>query len=502
MKLSKLLNGITVSKMFYLKYGQFVVTQDLEINCIRYDSRKVQNGDIFVAIRGAEFDGHNFIKNAVSNGASVVVLEDDSILNDSFFLHSGVMKIVVPNSRIALAKLSANYFNNPSERLSIFGVTGTNGKTTTTYLLKSILENTGKKTGLLGTIAYQIGNQTITATHTTPESFDLNELFSQMLKASCSAAVMEVSSHALAQHRVHAIKFTGAIFTNLTQDHLDYHITMEKYFEAKKSLFDSLPSSSFAVINIDDKWGQKICNSTKANILTYGIHESADVRAKNIITSTDGIKFSLLAKGNEIIIESNLIGTFNVYNLLAACSVGIALDIPLHTLKEVILKTTAAPGRFEQINSPKGWKAIIDYAHTPDALEKALTAIHEMFSKNQKGKIITVFGCGGNRDRGKRPKMAQIASTLSDVTIITSDNPRNEEPENIINEVIRGIKTGNEFYSEVDRKKAIHLALDLARKNDVVLIAGKGHEDYQIIGNQKIHFNDREVVEEYISSHK
>ncbi|MBI4811547.1 MAG: UDP-N-acetylmuramoyl-L-alanyl-D-glutamate--2,6-diaminopimelate ligase, partial [Ignavibacteriales bacterium] len=387
------------------------------------------------------------------------------------------------------------------KKLKIFGVTGTNGKTTSIYLLKSILDHSGEKTGLLGTIEYKIGEEVIIATHTTPESLELNGYLERMVKAGCSSAAMEVSSHALAQHRVHGVNFACAIFTNLTQDHLDYHETMNKYFKAKKILFDSLSPSSWAVVNIDDEWGRKIYRTTAARVLTYGTNSSADVQAKNISLTLRKTKFTLVVNGKEINIESCLIGRFNVYNILAACSAGIALGIPITTLQEAISEAPAVHGRFEQIASPSGWIAIVDYAHTHDALDKVLKTIHDVFANSKQGKIIAIFGCGGNRDRGKRPKMAQVVSSLSDITIVTSDNPRNEDPNMIISEVIKGIKTGSRFYCEVDRMKAIFMALDLAAKDDIVLIAGKGHEDYQIIGNQKVHFSDKEVVEEYLRLH-
>ena len=500
MTLSKLLEGVTVSKMFQTMFGQMVVTHDVEVSHIQYDSRHVQRGDMFVAISGSEYDGHAFIKNAVDNGAKAVVMDRDDAMPDSFFMHAGVVKIVVPNGRVALAKISANYFNHPSDKLTLIGITGTNGKTTTTNLVRSILKEYGNTVGLIGTIEYNIGNTVIPATHTTPESLELNDLLHRMVEQGCSSAVMEVSSHALHQHRVHGFDFTAAVFTNLTQDHLDYHSSMEEYFTAKKMLFERLELSASAIINLDDEWGRRMINCTSAKVLSYGTNTSADVRAVNIKLSMAGTRFAIVHKEEETLIESSMVGRFNVYNILAAFATGIALHILPSTIQRAIRNTTVVRGRFEQIASPKGWTAIIDYAHTPDAIEKALMAIHDVFDSSVRGRIITVFGCGGNRDRTKRPKMAQIVTELSDITLVTSDNPRHENPDAIIDEIMAGVKSGATVYRETDRTKTIMVALGMAKKNDVVLIAGKGHEEYQVMGNQKIHFSDREVIEEFLRS--
>jgi UDP-N-acetylmuramoyl-L-alanyl-D-glutamate--2,6-diaminopimelate ligase len=502
MTLSKLLTGITVSKIFQTMYGQMVTTQDIEIRQVQYDSRKVQNGDLFIAIRGNEQDGHLFISDAIQKGAKAVVVENDAILSDSFFMHNGVMKIVVPNSRVALAAISANYYSHPTDRLKVIGVTGTNGKTTTSHLIRSLLEEHGLKTGILGTIEYNLGKENISATHTTPESLELNQFFSTMVVNSCSAAVMEVSSHALHQHRVNGIQFEAGVFTNLTQDHLDYHLSMENYFQAKKILFDNLNQSSWAIVNIDDDWGKQIANASSAKKMSYGLQKSADVNAKNIQLSMSGVEFTVRYVNNTIDIVSPLVGRFNVYNLLAAFATGVALGIPISTIQKTFKKIQPVRGRFEQIVSPNGWTAIIDYAHTPDALEKALKTIHDVFNSTQRGRIITIFGCGGNRDRKKRPQMGRIAAELSDITIVTSDNPRNEDPNTIIDEVMTGVKPGANVLRESDREAAINKALKMAQSNDVILIAGKGHEDYQVIGNKKIHFDDKEIVKEFLQAHR
>ena len=500
MILSKLLENVRVTKMFQTLYGRMVVTHDVEVRRIQYDSRKVERGDMFVAIRGAGKDGHTFIASAIENGAKVIIVDDDGAMPDSFFMHAGVVKVVVANTRVALATIAANYFNHPAAKLTMVGVTGTNGKTTTTHLMKSILETHGWKTGLLGTIEYRIGDEIFPATHTTPESLELHELLSTMVNSECRSAVMEVSSHALEQHRVEGIGFQAAAFTNLTQDHLDYHVTMDEYFNAKKMLFEQLHPDSWAIVNVDDEWGKKMIESTKARTISYSALLPADLQAKQISLSMQGTTFTVVHRGEETMIESSLIGRFNVSNILAAFGMGIALGIPKATVRQGIRETHTVRGRFERIVSPKGWTAVIDYAHTPDALHKALMAVHDVFDASQRGRIITVFGCGGNRDRGKRPKMAGIATTASDITIVTSDNPRHEDPELIIDEIMTGVQIGKKVYRESDRAKAIRKGLELAMPGDVILIAGKGHEDYQVIGDKKIHFSDREVVEECIRS--
>jgi UDP-N-acetylmuramoyl-L-alanyl-D-glutamate--2,6-diaminopimelate ligase len=501
MTLTELLKGVTVSKIFQMAYGHSIISEEVNISTVQYDSRKVSQNDMFVAIKGVSTDGHNFITAAISNGAKVVVVDNDSSLPDYYYLHAGVVKVVVPDSRIALAQIAENFFDHPSAKLIMVGVTGTNGKTTTTHLVKSVFESTDKIAGLIGTIEYKLGQQILPATHTTPESLELSQLFAQMVKAHCSAAIMEVSSHALHQHRASSVKFDVAIFTNLTQDHLDYHRSMEEYYKAKAILFENLPTTSWAVINSDDEWGRKIPSLTRAHILTYGVNANADVQARNIALSMTGIVCDIMHHGEKTAINSALIGRFNVSNILAAFSAGIALGIPKNKVQTAINNLHSVRGRFEQIASPRGWTVVIDYAHSPDALEKALQTIHDVFGSEKTGNVITVFGCGGNRDRSKRPAMAQIATTLSNVTILTSDNPRHEDPESIIDEAMMGAVPGTVVYRQVDRKKAIIQALDTAAKGDVVLIAGKGHEEYQLIGDRKLPFSDRAIVEEYLQRH-
>lgn len=493
MTLSRLLDGVSVSKMFQTVFGQMVVTHEIEVGRIHYDSRSVGRGDLFVAIKGETTDGHKYIPNAVLRGAKVVVVEDDAAMPDSFFMHTGVVKIVVPDARKALAQMAANYFGHPSRKLRLIGVTGTNGKTTTTHLLKAILEAGGEKVGLIGTIEYTIGEEVMPATHTTPESLELNGLLSTMVQKGCTAATMEVSSHALALHRVHGIHFTVGVFTNLTQDHLDFHQTMERYFRAKKILFDGLAADATAITNIDDQYGSAIVADTRARVLSFSLRQPADVTASNVSVQLSGTRFAVTYRDKTHDVYLPLIGRFNVQNALAAYTAGIALGFDPEVMVQGLARAKAVPGRFQHFTSPKGWIAIVDYAHTPNALENCLETIHDIM-RAEKGRIITVFGCGGNRDTAKRPLMGNIATSLSDITVITSDNPRREDPDAIIRDIQQGCVPGKAVHTEVDRRKAIAYALGLARRGDLVLIAGKGHETYQIIGERQIHFDDREEV--------
>ncbi|MGB2868624.1 MAG: UDP-N-acetylmuramoyl-L-alanyl-D-glutamate--2,6-diaminopimelate ligase [Bacteroidota bacterium] len=498
MKLAQLLVGVAVSKMFQTMYGRMVVTHDTEIHGIQYDSRKVAKGDCFVAIRGSGVDGHNFIQSAVSNGASAVVMENDGAIPDPYFMHSGVIKIVVPDSRKALAQISANYYGHPANRLTMVGVTGTNGKTTTTHVVKSLLEAAGKTTGLIGTIEYMFGKTVLPASHTTPESLELNELLDAMLRAGCVSVSMEVSSHALHQSRVDGISFDVAVFTNLTQDHLDYHGTMEEYFSAKQILFRQLKPGGVAVVNAEDDWGKKIVTLPGSRTVTYGLQQGSDFSSTEINFSIQGTTFNVRHQGKDATVHSPLVGRFNVYNVLAAYAAGTALGVSESDILRGISGLKPVRGRFERIASPKGWTAIVDYAHTPDALEKCLKAIGEVLPQERRGKIITVFGAGGDRDKTKRPLMGKIAAQLSDAIIVTSDNPRTENPEAIIDDILAGVPRGAAVKRESDRRKAIEQAARMAKAGDVILVAGKGHEDYQVIGKEKIHLSDREIVESLV----
>jgi UDP-N-acetylmuramoyl-L-alanyl-D-glutamate--2,6-diaminopimelate ligase len=496
MHLSVLLEGVQVVKLFQTVFGQMVVTQDVQIHGVQYDSRKIERNDCFVALRGSERDGHRFLGDAVYNGAKVVVIEDDTAYPDSLAMHTGVVKVVVADSRKALARMAANFYGHPARKLRMIGVTGTNGKTTTTHLIKSILEAQGETVGLIGTIEYAIGKTKTSAPHTTPESLELHGILAHMVEAGCTSVSMEVSSHALHQSRVYGIDFRAAIFTNLTQDHLDYHGSMDEYFNAKKILFDELSSGRSAIINADDPWGKKITSSTAATTLSYAVKSSADIRASKVDLSLQGTSIVVEYQDKKSTVTSPLVGRFNVYNILAAYATGKALGIAEKTIQQGIAELRSVKGRLERVDSPKGWFAFIDYAHTPDALEQCLRAVRELLSG---GRIITVFGAGGDRDKTKRPLMGKIAAELSDVAIVTSDNPRSEDPEQIIRDIVVGIPKNSSFRQIVDRRAAIRTAVELAHAGDVIVIAGKGHEEYQLIGTQRIPFSDRDIVEEYSS---
>ena len=498
MVLKNLLEGVSVTKLHTALYGKMVQTQDLSIKDIRYNSRDVNAGDMFIALRGTVVDGHNYIQDAIARGAIAIVLDDDRAVPDSLFSHSGVVKILVPNARLALARISANFYRHPADRLNLLGVTGTNGKTTTTYLLKSIFETRGEIVGLIGTIEYHVGQKVVAATHTTPESADLNRIFAEMIDAKCNRAVMEVSSHALAMHRVEGMKFRTAIFTNLTQDHLDFHSNMDDYLRAKRRLFENLEPDAIAVVNIDSPYGRRILEGCRATVITYGKSKEADICGTQVSMSLSGCRFTVTYDGNHVEVQSPLTGQFNVSNILAAFASGIGQNVDPATIIEGIKKLKAVRGRFEQIVSPRGWTAIVDYAHTPDALENCLRAVRQLVPLGDQKRLITVFGCGGNRDRAKRPLMGQIASLFSDITFVTSDNPRHEDPHKIIEEILQGTAKNKDVRVIPDRRAAINAALGLARTGDVILIAGKGHETYQIVGDERQKFDDRLEVETFI----
>lgn len=495
--LAALLRGVTVRKMVANTYGRMVQTHDVVVRGVRYDSRAVLPGEMFVALRGTAVDGHRFVAAALERGAAVVVLEDDAAGPDPLFLHHGAVKVVVPDARAALAVIAANLHGRPADALKLVGVTGTNGKTTTTHLVRAMLEASGMRAGLVGTIAHSTGAGTVPAQHTTPESLELQELLAAMVRGGCTAAVMEVSSHALAMERVHGLSFAAAAFTNLTQDHLDYHGSMEEYFRAKKRLFDSLGRGAVAVVNADDPYGAAIAADSAARRLTYATEHAADFRAGEIRMDVRGTRFVIAGAEGTIPVETRLIGRFNVMNVLAAWGVGAGIGLPAEARLAGIAAVPAVRGRFEQILSPAGWTAVVDYAHTPDALENCLRTIRGLLPAGG-GRVITVFGCGGNRDRGKRPRMGGIAASLSDAVVVTSDNPRREDPAAIIRDILAGIPPGRAVITEPDRRAAIRAALGMAAPGDVVLIAGKGHEDYQVVGDTRAHFDDREEVETFI----
>lgn len=460
---------------------------DVEIQGVNIDSRKISQGHLFVAIKGTQVDGHKFIAKAVELGASAILCEDLPEVQSQ-----GVTYVQVGSTEEAVGKVATLFYGNPSSKLKLVGVTGTNGKTTIATLLYNMFRKMGHKCGLLSTVCNYIEEETIPADHTTPDAIELNKLLARMVEAGCEYAFMECSSHAIAQRRIGGLTFTGALFTNLTRDHLDYHGTFENYRDAKKKFFDDLPKTAFAITNADDKNGMVMVQNCKANIKTYSTRQMADFRARIIEMHFAGMYLNV--DGHEVGVQ--FIGKFNVSNLLAVYGAARMLGKEPQDILITLSTLHSVSGRLEPIQSSDGCTAIVDYAHTPDALENVLNAIHEVL--DGKGQVITVCGAGGNRDKGKRPLMAQEAAKQSDRVIITSDNPRFEEPQDIINDMLAGLNAQQmkKVLSIADRKEAIKTACMLAQKGDVILIAGKGHEDYQEIKGVKHHFDDREVVRE------
>lgn len=477
MKLKKIMENI--------KFDVIQGNIDIEIVEIQYDSRKVKAGDVFFCIEGYNVDGHKYVQNAINNGAVAIVCEK------SIDEYKNCTVIKTEDSRRALAISAANFYDNPSRKMKMIGVTGTNGKTTSAFMIKGILEQGGYKVGLIGTIANYIEQKKIHTERTTPESLELHELFNQMVDSKVDYCVMEVSSHSLSLDRVYGIEFCDSIFTNLTQDHLDFHKTFDNYFSAKLKLFHSSKNS---IINIDDSYGEKAYNLISGNKLTYGLNHSADIKASDIKMNSRGSKFTLEHKDNSIEIELKIPGNYNVYNALGSIAVCLSQGIELPVIK-LGLQNVQVPGRCELVggNYNLGFEIILDYAHSPDGLENILKTARG-FTKN---KLISVFGCGGDRDKTKRPIMGKIGTDLSDYSVITSDNPRNEEPLEIINDVVGEIQKHN-FEIIENRREAIKRAIEIARQGDVIVIAGKGHEDYQVLKGKTIHFDEREVVSEII----
>jgi UDP-N-acetylmuramoyl-L-alanyl-D-glutamate--2,6-diaminopimelate ligase len=474
---------------------------DREITGLTDDSRRVSPGGLFVAVKGTQSDGHRYLNQAVSAGAGALVVEAGHVPANALDA-LGVPVIEVRDSRHVLGVLASRFHGDPSQRLKLIGVTGTNGKTTTTYLCKSVLEAAGAKVGLVGTVAYLIGNERIEATHTTPGAVELQGLFRRMIDAASDAAVMEVSSHALALDRTAGCEFGTAVFTNLTQDHLDFHADMEEYFHAKLRLFAGLGPEGRAVVNLDDPYGASVAAATRAQVWTYAVDRPADLRAEDVRISLEGVRFTARTPVGAVAIRSPLVGRHNVYNILAAVGVGLEQGIALPTIAAGIAGLVNVPGRFERVEAGQPFTVVVDYAHTEDALFRLLTAAEAV----KTGRIITVFGCGGDRDRGKRPKMGRVSAVYSDVVVVTSDNPRTEAPEAIISEVVPGVQAGlqemgrGRYVVQVDRRAAIGEAVRMAQPGDLVLIAGKGHENYQVIGKNKYPFDDRVVAREAIEA--
>ena len=499
MELARLIEGVEIKK----------IAGDLrkEINGIAYHSKQVREDFLFAAIRGAEADGHQFVKEAIERGAEAVVLEEEQKVSNRTM-------VLVPDSRRALAKISSNFYGDPSSKVILIGITGTNGKTTTTYLLESIFKKAGWNVGVIGTINYRFGQKTTPAPNTTPESLDLQRILWEMVREGTSHVIMEVSSHGLDLSRVLGCQFDGVVFTNLTSEHLDYHKTLERYFESKKRLFSdhlikSLKEGRFAVTNHDDPRGGEMVKGIDLPIIRYGLTPSCDVTADRLTSSFEGLSCRIKTPRGDLSIHSKLTGDFNLYNILAAVAVGTAMEVPLEILKEGVEELEGVSGRFEKVENKRGIHVIIDYAHTHDALERVLLGLKNILKDGTQnnGKMITVFGCGGDRDRTKRPLMGEVAGRYSDLAILTSDNPRTEDPLAILDEVEKGLKSlhlkewdedeikswrsGKGYLKVPDRREAIRTAIRLALPSDTVLIAGKGHEDYQIIGKKKFPFDDR-----------
>lgn len=466
---------------------------DIAIHKIDFDSRKIEENDVFIAIRGTLSDGHDYIDKAIQLGATAIIC--DTLPEN---IEKGITYIQVKDTNTALAFMAANYFDNPSEKLKLVGVTGTNGKTTIASLLFQLFQKADFKVGLLSTVKIMVDETEYKATHTTPDSIAINHYLNEMIDAGVTHCFMEVSSHGIHQKRTEALHFVGGIFTNLSHDHLDYHPTFAEYRDVKKSFFDSLPKTAFALSNIDDKNGTVMLQNTVARKFTYALKTYADFKAQILESQLSG----LLLKINDNEVWVKLIGTFNAYNVLAIYGTAIELGMDSLEALRLLSDLESVSGRFQYIVSEGNVTAIVDYAHTPDALENVLKTIDDIRTKNEQ--LITVVGCGGNRDKAKRPIMAQIAANLSDKVIFTSDNPRNEDPEVILNEMEEGVEPHN--YKKIlritDRKQAIKTACQLAQSNDIILIAGKGHETYQEISGVRHHFDDMETVKEILEQLK
>lgn len=465
---------------------------DMEISGVEHDSRRVAPGYAFVCLSGFKQDGHRFIGDAIRRGAVLLVSERDLGPLD------GVGRVKVGDAREALAIMAANFYGDPSSRLKVIGVTGTNGKTTTAHLTWGILRSSGIKPALFGTIAHRIGSHRMPALNTTPDGLEIQRMLRKALDEGLDGAVMEVSSHALELKRVDGIRFDVGVFTNLTWDHLDFHGTFERYREAKLRLMDLLKGDGFAVINLDDpsaRYFLERAGSAGAGIIRYGLNRGdGEISAEPIESTINGLRFRLRTPIGEGVIELKLPGEHNIYNAMAASGVGVAMGLDFDAIKAGLESIERVAGRFEPVELGQDFAVIVDYAHTPDALERALKTARKL----TRGRLISVFGCGGDRDKEKRPKMGEISTRLADHTIITSDNPRTEEPMEIIKQILKGVHPNASYEVEPDREQAIAKAVRSARKGDLILIAGKGHEDYQIIGDRRIHFDDREVAAKYI----
>ncbi len=484
MRLGELLKDIyrDVQNISYLNW---------DIQAISCDSRRVEKDSLFVALKGTSLDGASFIESAIDKGARVIAVERKTQLK---IIHPDVCYLYVDDAHQFLRDLAKRFYGNPSALVKTIGVTGTNGKTTITYLVQSIFAQTGQECAIIGTINYKLGNKTIPSANTTPGLLDNQQFLCDLTKEGIAYCVMEVSSHALDQGRIDLIDFKTAVFTNLTSDHLDYHKTRENYFLAKSLLFKNLSAHAAAVINVDDEFGVRLTTMTKAKVITYGIKNNATLQAKDIELNLKGTRFKLIIDKKEISIQTKLFGIHNVYNILAAIGVAYQENISFEVIQKGIEKLAFVNGRLERVDCGQDFAVFIDYAHTEDALINVLSTIRQ----TSKAKIILVFGCGGDRDKTKRPKMGSVACAMADFSIITSDNPRSEDPEMIIKEIVQGFKKNN-YTVVVNREEAIDKALKMATSGDIVLIAGKGHETYQIFKDKTIHFDEREVVRKILA---
>lgn len=487
------------------KYEIYSDINDFNVKGVSPHSKKIADNYIFVAVQGSRYDGSAFIEEAVRNGAKAVITSlenspfpplekggEGGIFNNCY---KGVNFIKIVDPRKALSDLAAEFYGNPSKEIKVTGITGTNGKTTISYLLEAFLRESGRQCAVIGTINHRFKNKIIDSKNTTPGAEIIQRMLSEMLKEGINYCLMEVSSHALDQERIQAVEFDSAIFTNLTQDHLDYHNTMENYFQAKAKLFKNLNKQSFAVINNDDAYGRMLISLTAAKKITYGIYNTADIMAKEIKFDISGSEFVLKYKGKEIKLKTSLAGLYNIYNILAAVCFCVKERIDLSVIAAALENFSGVPGRLEKIDTGKDFLVFVDYAHTPDALNNVLRTLRQLCDR----RIIVVFGCGGDRDKTKRPKMGHLAVELADYAIITNDNPRSESPEDIVNDIKKGISKDN-YCVVLERKQAIEKSLSMASSGDIVLIAGKGHENYQIINNQILEFDDREAARQCLKS--
>lgn len=490
MKFSELLNtiGLKISDV-----------KDFTVTGLAYDSRKVKNGFVFFAIKGYKDDGNKYIPKAIEDGAKAIITDFEFVKNYEGKALDIVNIIGVEDVRKIMAQMGFTFYEKPSEKIKLIGVTGTNGKTTITYLLKHIFETAGFKCGLVGTIEYGAGTKKHESKLTTPDSIEINAMLKDMADEGIDYCFMEVSSIALVLHRIYGQKFEAGIFTNLTSEHLDLHKNMKNYFDAKKILFNRLDGSKYAISNLDDSYGYDILKDTKGKKVFYSMNSTnAEYRAVNEKISMDGISFEIIYKNKNYKINSKLTGRFNIYNILAAVALAHSLKIDFETIQKAIESFDAVNGRFNKIKLPNNAYAVIDYSHTSDSLKNAVeSAIEIRNMSGEKGKVITIFGCGGNKDRTKRPVMGETATSLSDYTIITSDNPRFEEPMDIINEILTGVKTKGNFAIDANREQAIKRGIEISKKGDIILICGKGHETYQEVKGVKSHFDDKEMVDKY-----